>query len=237
MTPRRAGNNQGGINKPMQFSANYKIAEVAKRMGVSDLSKMQITTRQIYHAIEIVPTAGNTPQTFNFFQNVNTANFPLTNLTDNKLQAGEALAVERAYLSIIQTDVASPMAITDVLPVEYHREFRSILRSDFDLSIDRQTVTKKINTTSWYAPFNKDAMFGANIPSTLAGPAAQMFNYGQSIYHFDNSFVIIPQIEFSATLTTPAITALPVIPGLTPKFYLMLNLEGLGCLFNPKGNY
>jgi hypothetical protein len=118
------------------------------------------------------------------------------------------------------------------VPAEYYAEFRPFLRSDFDLSIDRQTVTKKVNTTSWYAPFNKDANFGAFVNLGTAD-APITFNYGQSVYHFDNSFIIIPQIEFSCTLTVPRITALPS----SDDYYLMLNLEGLGCLFNPKGNY
>lgn len=219
----------GGINKPFQFSANYKIAEVAKRMGISDLSKMQITTRQLYHALKITPGGVTQTQTFNFFQNVNTVNFPLTNLTDNKLQAGEAIAVERAYLSIVQTLPGNPLGVIEVQPIEFYPSFAPILRSDFDLSIDRQTVTKKVNTTSFYAPFNKDANWG-----TQLFDGVQYKNYGQSIYHFDNSFVIIPQIEFSATLTTPAITT---VPNPATDWYLMLNIEGLGCLFNPKGNY
>lgn len=230
MTPKRVNRGQGGgINKPMQFSANYKIAEVAKRMGVSDLSKMQITTRQLYHAIKIAPGAVNAVQTFNFFQDVNTVKFPLTNLTENKLQAGEALAVERMYLSIIQTLPNNPIGVIEVQPMEFYTNFAPLLRSDLDLSIDRQTVTKRINTTSFYAPFNKDAAFGQQLFDGI-----QFKNYGQSVYHLDNSFVIIPQIEFSVQLTTPAITT---VPNPATDWYLMLNIEGLGCLFNPKGNY
>lgn len=228
MTPRRDVKPGGGIANPVQFSANYKIAEVAKRMGVTDLSKMQITTRQLYHALKINPIAGQS-QTFNFFQTVNTVNFPLTNLNENKLQAGEAIAVERAYLSIVQTLPGNPMGVLEVQPMEFYPSFAPILRSDFDLSIDRQTVTKKVNTTSWYAPFNKSAYWGNQLFDGV-----QYKNYGQSIYHFDNSFVIIPQIEFSATLTTPAIAT---VPNPATDWYLMLNLEGLGCLFNPKANY
>lgn len=221
----------GGINKPFQFSANYKISEVAARMGIKDLSKMQITTRQIYDAIKIVPNANG--QTFNFFESVNTKKFPFANINENKLQAGEALAVERAYLSIIKVTAGSLIDIKDVLPLEFYPEFRGLLRSDFDLNIDRQTVTKRINTTSWYAPFNKDANFGTFI-NIGTQDAPSFANYGQSVYHFDNSFVIIPQIEFTGVLTVPAITALPAG---NFDYYLMLNLEGLGCLFNPKGNY
>jgi hypothetical protein len=228
MTPRKQG-----INQPYQFSANFKIAEVAKRMGIQDLSKMQITTRQLYHALKIVPTAGLTSQTFNFFQDVNTVKFPLTNLTENKLQAGEAIAVERIYFSILQTYKDQPMGVIDVTPMEYHPAFRPFLRSDIDLNIDRQTVTKRINTTSFYAPFNSKANFGAYVTTSIpAGPPPVV--YGQSIYHLDNSFIIIPQIEFSLTLTTPAIIA---TPSDATDFYLMCNIEGLGCLFNPKGNY
>lgn len=223
----------GSINSPAQWSPNQKISEVAKRMGITDLSKMQITTRQIYHAIKLNVSANI--QTLNFFTNVNTANFPLTNLNENKLQAGEALAVERAYLSILAIDntTPTPNRVVDVYPIEFWQEFRGILRGDFDLQIDRQTVTKKINTTSWYAPFNKDANFGAN---TFTPVVNTLNSYGQSVYHFDNSFVIIPQIEFSASLTIPALTTFPA--GINQiDWYLMLNLEGLGCLFNPKANY
>lgn len=219
----------GSLSNPAQFSANYKITEVARRMGVSDLSKMQITTRQIYHALKLQISAQQ--QTITFFQNVNTTSFPFTNLTDNKLQAGEAIAIERAYLTLLTCDPTNNKRVTDVLPVENFNVTRPILRGDFDLQIDRQTVTKKVNTTSWFAPFNKDAKFMNTIYT--GGEVPQIYQYGQSVYHFDNSFVIIPQIEFTATLTIPPLTALPPFV----DTYLMLNLEGLGCLFNPKANY
>lgn len=218
----------GSISNPAQFSANYKITEVAKRMGVSDLSKMQITTRQIYHALKLQTTTQ--PQTLTFFTNVNNTKFPFTNINDNKLQAGEAIAVERAYFSILQCQTGTSV-IDDVYPLEWLKNFRPIIRSDFDLQIDRQTVTKKINVTSWYAPFNKDA-YWAQFGQVIVQETANLYNYGHSIYHFDNSFVIIPQIEFSATITYPPVT-LPI----GYDYYLMLNLEGLGSLFNPKANY
>lgn len=218
-----------GVGNPVQFSPNYKLVQVAKRMGVSDLSKMQITTRQIYHALKLQTSAN--VATLTFFQNANTTNFPLTNLTENKLQAGEAIAVERAYFTIIRTTANQPTQVQDIYPLEYFGFTRPMLRGDFDLQIDRQTVTKKINTTSFYAPFNKDAQFGAVSNDLSTDPPGQLA-YGQSVYHFDNSFVIIPQIEFTATLTIPPITV-----GAGADYYIMLNLEGLGCLFNPKGNY
>lgn len=217
------------LDSRAQFSANYKIVDVANKLGIKDISKMQVTTRQIYHAIKLQTSANIS--TLNFFNNVNTTNFPFTNLTENKLQAGEALAVERAYFSILRVAAGSLTQIQEVNPLEYYAAFRPILRSDFDLQLDRQTVTKKINVTSFYAPFNKDAHFGAYFTDTTVDPPAALF-YGQSIYHFDNSFVIIPQIEFSASLTIPPIT----VPG-GFDYYLMLNIEGLGCLFNPKANY
>lgn len=221
-----------GLANQVQFSPNYKLVKVAQTMGVKDLAKMQITTRQIYHAQKINASTQN--QTITFFQNVNTANFPFTNLTENKLQAGEAIAVERAYLSVlaVNNDPALPApVIVDVLPAEFLQVTKPLLRGDFDLQIDRQTVTKKINTTSWFAPFNKDANFGAAV---LEPVATVFYQTGQSVYHFDNSFVIIPQIEFTATLTIPPINP-AYLPGI--DLYVMLNLEGLGCLFNPKANY
>lgn len=74
-----------GLANPIQFSPNYKLVKVAQTLGIKDLSKMQITTRQIYHAIKLQTSANIS--TLQFFTNVNTVNFPLTNLTENKLQA------------------------------------------------------------------------------------------------------------------------------------------------------
>lgn len=230
MKPKRPINQGPGLSNPAQFSANYKLVKVAQEMGVRDLSKMQITTRQLYHAIKLNSTTNIS--TLQFFTNVNTTNFPFANISENKLQAGEAIAVERAYLTILSTPTGNLKQIDTVNPVEFDDWSRPMLRSDFDLQIDRQTVTKKINTTSWYAPFNKDANFG-NFGNVNTGDAPVIKVFGQSVYHFDNSFVIIPQIEFSATLTIPQIT----LPVDNKDYYLMLNIEGLGCLFNPKSNY
>jgi len=221
----------GNINNASQFSANFKIVEVAKRLGIKDLSKMQITTRQVYHAVKLATNAAI--QTITFFQDVNQVKFPFGNLANNMLQAGEAIAVERAYFSIIEVTQGSLIQVKDVTPLEFNAWSRPMLRGDFDLQIDRQSVTKLVNTTSFYAPFNKDAQFGNLAIDTLTDPAT-LYAYGQSVYHFDNSFVIPPQIQFTATLTMPPIT---VPPDLGRDYYLMLNLEGLGCLFNPKANY
>lgn len=223
----------GRVNSPVQFSPNYKIVEVAKRLGIKDLSQMQVTTRQIYHAVKLQTSAQ--VQTITFFQDLNKAKFPFGNLPQNQLQAGEALAVERAYLSILTVGLGSEIAVNDVLPVEFYKATRPLLRGDFDLQIDRQSVTKLINTTSWYAPFNKDANFG-NITVDASTEPATLYAYGQSVYHFDNSFVIPPQIQFTATLTIPPINV-GAAPFDTFQTYLMLNIEGLGCLFNPKANY
>lgn len=221
----------GQVNSAVQFSSNYKIVEVAKRLGIKDLSKMQITTRQVYHALRL--TTNPAVQQLTFFQDVNQVKFPLGNLTNNMLQAGEAIAVERAYFSILEFQTGSAILVKDVTPLEFNAWSRPLLRGDFDLQIDRQSVTKLVNTTSFYAPFNKDANFGNLAIDTLTDPAT-LYAYGQSVYHFDNSFVIPPQIQFTATLTIPPIT---VPTDLSRDYYLMLNLEGLGCLFNPKANY
>lgn len=232
MTPNNQ-QRQMGLANPIQFSPNYKLVQVAQKMGVRDLSKMQITTRQIYHAVKLEATNNN--KVYTFFQGVNTTTFPFTNLTENKLQAGEAIAVERAYFTILYVSKVAPNVgqIIDVRPAEFSFVTRPILRGDFDLQIDRQTVTKKISTTSFYAPFNKSAKFSAY--DYAGGSVIGGIAYGQSVYHFDNSFVIIPQIEFTATLT---ITPIPVLENPdTVDTYCMLTLEGLGCLFNPKANY
>lgn len=231
MTPNANRIKNTGLANPVQFSPNYKLVQVAQKMGVRDLSKMQITTRQLYHAIKLEPS--NNSKVYTFFQGVNTTVFPFTNLTENKLQAGEAIAVERAYLThlMVGKNPAIPGNIVAVNPIEFDLNVRPVLRSDFDLQIDRQTVTKKINVTSWYAPFNKNANFASYV---YDAPTATNFSFGQSVYHFDNSFIIIPQIEFTATLTVPP---LPNVDNTLLDNYIMLTIEGLGCLFNPKANY
>ena len=77
-----------------------RIAAVGKETFNRQLGKQQGTTRTIY---DTIPLTGS-PNVFNFFENLANKGFPWTNLNRNSFTDQEAMNIQRAYLTIIETD-------------------------------------------------------------------------------------------------------------------------------------
>ena len=75
-------------------NANRKIVTVNNAQGAKNINQQQGTTRIIYDSLPLV-NGVNPKQTLRFFEGVNSRVFPFTNLTENKLQIGESIALQR----------------------------------------------------------------------------------------------------------------------------------------------
>ena len=216
-----------------KFSANNKIPNVTKNLGIKGIQNQQGTTRIIYDSIKLENTSTNSAIVF--FENVNTRKFPFSNVPENKLQVGETIAMQRFSLSVIEVDITIPTApkVISQNPLAYKLELQSLYRSDLSIAIAQDTVVKKLPIHAMYAPLNKDSRF---MGSEVFGNETSTTSVEKphDVFHFDNPIVIPPQIEFTATLQVTPITV-PAFP--TREFHLCLTIEGLGSLFAPKSNY
>ncbi len=215
------------------YNAGRKISRVTDAMGVKGIAKMQGTTRIIYDAI--VLQSSTTQQTIKFFEDVNTRKFPYTNISENKLQVAETIAMQRFSMAILEVDITNPALplIVSINPLASIGQFKPLYRSDLSISIAQDQVVKKLPLQSLYSAFNRNSQFNGSQTFGNAGVTTS-FEVSHDVFHFDNPIVIPPQIEFVAQLQIPAFT-LPAAPN--REWRMMMTLEGLGSLFAPKSTY
>ena len=204
---RRASNNGAFMNPTPQG----KIISVADSFGNRGIKKQQGSTVIRYDYLPL--TEGLVPeQTFKFFLNAATRQFPFTNLIKGQLTVGEAMAIERMYFVIMQVLVATN-EITDQttldtfgLPAAYNGEFL--------IQIENNVVVKPTPMTSLKAPFNRNAFFA-----------------DYNVFHFDTNVVINPLLQFEVDLHTPIMT---VPTSETLSFFIGCVLEGAGSILAPR---
>lgn len=220
-----------GLPNHMYLTPNSKIVRTNNSIGAKGIQNMQGTTRAIYDSLKLTLGLQTQPITLNFFQNVNTRQFPYTNITENKLQVGESMALQRLSLSILTVDNVNNV-VTSINPLA-QGGLQALYRSDLNFFIAQDQVIKKQPLQSMYAPFNKDSQFYGNQYAAFLGGVISV-GVPQDVLHFDNPIVIPPQIEFSMPITLPPYN---IAPTAGSDFYLMATIEGLGSLFAPKSTY
>jgi len=209
--------------------ANRKIVQVPANMGIQGVQNMQGTTRSIYDSLPLVTSSS--AQTLRFFENVNTRQFPFTNITENKLQVGEQLSFERFSLALMW--IAPTGEVAEIEPFA-RTGFSGLYRSDLNFSIAQDQVIKRLPIHTMFAPFNKDSQFYGNHYFQLFGGVSSV-GIPQDIFHMDNPIIIPQQIEFVAEWKIPPITVTPPQPGYVG--YVVMTISGLGSLFAPKSTY
>lgn len=211
-------------------SPNQKIVEANRNQGVEGIQNMQGTTRIIYDAVKLATSAVS--NTYNLFENCKTRQFPLTNLTENKLQVGESIAMQRFSCFIIECTAGTTDAQA-VVPFAYFSLYQKLYASVMSFSIAQDQVIKKLPLSAMFAPFNKRSNFyGYFQIQVAAADPVTAFQLPQDVYAFDNNIVIPPQVEFIAQIQVPPLT---VVAGFDT--YLCMQIEGLGSLYSPKSNY
>jgi len=106
-----------------------KLLYIAKQLGLKSLTGMQGTTRAVYDSVPR-PTTG--PATLTLFDNVGQRAAPLTNVSDNQFQVGEALAIEAISLALFN---GTPSFFTN-----YQGSEPLIL----SIKVGNQTIVKKV---------------------------------------------------------------------------------------------
>lgn len=209
--------------------AGSKIVSVNSNMGVKGMQNMQGSTRIIFDAVQLAATTTN--NTLVLFENCKNRQFPLTNLTENKLQVGESIAMQRFSFYIIEC-TSGTTNVLDVMPLSFFSQFNRIYGAWFDFQIAQDTVIKRYPLAAMYSAFNKDSRWNSMYQLQPAAGDLSSSEISHDVSWMDSNIIIPPQLEFRCNITLPPI-ALPA--GF--DFYLAMKIEGLGSLFAPKSTY
>lgn len=185
-----------------------QIVGVNQRLGNTAVPNMQGTTRFIYDSADVV---ASTNQTVTFFQSVNNRTFPLANLSSNRFEVGESLAITGITVFWRPTSIT---ALSDSIGNTPNSSTAFSYTMLFNLYIGNQRVIKDLDLQ--YAKY----MIGE-------AKAAASLN---SVIHLETPIVIPPQIEFYATLRITSSANQTA-----QKIYL--GLSGQGTLLNTKSNF
>jgi hypothetical protein len=186
-----------------------QIVGVNERLGNFAVPQMQGTTRYIYDALDGVAAVNSG---YNFFQGVSNRVYPLSNINQNRFEAGESLAVQGIQLFTIATySSATQSAATAVLG-----GFPTT--AVVNLFIGNQRVLKNIEL-GVYSLSN----LGKSIVNTASAGQG-----GVGIF-LETPIVIPPQVEFFVTAQISA--------SIAAANKVFCALWGTGTLLNPKENY
>jgi hypothetical protein len=200
--------NKSGVFR--NVTANAKLAMVNNKLGNPALKLNQGSSVEAYDYVEVTGTIG-TKQTLRFFENVNAKSFPFTNIQQNQLQVGEALAIEYiAFTRIVVKagKITSFNALTQSVD--------ALALSQFSFLLDNSRIIKINSLTRTFADLNTKGSTSNN-----------------SLFYPDTDLTIPPQISFTGELTTPA-NSDTASEGET--VYYGMHLFGTGAILNLKHN-
>jgi hypothetical protein len=200
-----------GIFKNVTAAA--KLAMVNNKLGNGALKKNQGSTVEIYDYVSQSAATLGTKQTINFFSNVNSKTFPLTNIQQNQLQVGEALSVEYiVFTRIVQiTATGSVTECTALLTTVAGANL-----GQFSLLLDNSRIIKNNSLIRSNSVFNPKGTTGVS-----------------NVFFPDTDLVIPPQISFTLELTLP-VNADAFVAGSTISYGC--HLFGTGAILNLKHN-
>jgi len=184
-----------------------QILGVNTILGNTAVKDMQGTTRAIY---DIVQAQGNRAT---FFETVASRQYPFTNLSQNRFEVGETLAIESIALLWLEEGFSDNQLLVS-------HPFLSIGANtsiNLDFYIGNQRVLK-----------NLDLSYMVNgLGNTTPGEIQQGFN-APAVFRLETPIVIVPQVEFYANVQFPA-----NVDG--SNFALIL--QGTGTLLNTQNNF
>jgi hypothetical protein len=197
------------INAFQTVTPGAKLAMVNNKLGNPGLKKNQGSTFEVYDYVNVTANLG-AAQVVRFFQSVNTKTFPFTNIQQNQLQVGEALAIE--YIAFTRLTVERN-TITGVSALLNLSEFSL---SQMSILLDNSRIIKINSLMRSFESFN------------TKGGTAKNF-----LFYPDTDLTIPPQISFTTELNIPANTD-STTTGI--DVYYGCHLFGTGSILNLKTN-
>jgi len=195
------------------ITASAKLAMVNNRLGNGALKKNQGSTVEIYDYITQTAGTIGTAQTLNFFSNVNTKQFPLTNIQQNQLSVGEALSIQYiVFTRIVQ--VTATGSVTECTALLTSVPGANL--GQFSLLLDNSRIIKNNSLVRSNSVFNPKGTTGVS-----------------NVFFPDTDLVIPPQISFTLELRLP--TNNDAIVGANTISY-GCHMFGTGAILNLKTN-
>lgn len=185
-----------------------QIIGVSDRLG-AQLNSMQGTTRAIFDTANGLTAAG----TYRFFENVQTRPYPLSNISQNRFETGEALAIESIALVTTNDGFLNYTAV-----MRNFLNFSSTTIPILNLYIGNQRVLKDFDLTI--------AMSQLGTTQNTDGT-----EFGKAVVYLETPIVIPPLIEFYADLTVNTAFGTEEEPS------IVLILQGTGTLLNTQKNF
>ena len=164
------------------LTAQAKTVAVARSMGLNNVQNQQGTSRMLYDTLPLDGT-----NNFQFFQNVQSRQYPFTNLNQNKLQEGETMTIQRMYFSVVTFDDVTGQPV-DLLTFE-EATLPEFYLSDWSVFFDTIQTIKDTSLSSQCSKFNKFASYANNEVVTM-----------------DNNIVLPTNIQWRVALRTPTYT-------------------------------
>lgn len=200
--------------KMKTLTPQQKLINVATKTGNETLKYQQGTTKMIYDSLPLQ----NGAQVLEFFKDTNARAFPLTNVRNDQLIAGDALAIQRVSFSIL---VLNPDGdIVETYPLDAFTSngsgFEALRFATMEMRIANQNVMNPIRLLHVLPEFNKTA-----------------YNEKANVFEFAIDLGLMPQLDFSFTVKTAEI-ALPVSEN---TIYLSATIEGAGAQIDLKTTY
>jgi hypothetical protein len=199
------------------FTPQRKLIGINDKFGNTGIKQQQGSTVIKY---DTLPCDGRNE--FRFFEGSAQRNFPFSNTQSdgNKLGVGSTMVVERAYLTLIVfNDLTRGLTIEEVFPLTLTGTGFTLCDSEFSFEIANSQVIKSVPVLSWLPQFNKDAE-----------------NQLNTSFEFDTQVVIMPLLEFVATLRTNSPAILTPAPG-EQQVFLRLTIEGTGAIIAPRATF
>jgi len=187
------------------MKVSQQIVGVNQRLGNNAVPNMQGTTRVIFDTNQITTAA--TDQSITFFSGVSSRTYPLSNLSNNRFEVGESLAIQGFTLFTYTT--ATPTLATTL------SAGTTITSAILNFYIGNQRVCKDLEI-GLYSKFG----IGESVSQSVEN----------LIFRLETPIVIPPQIEFSATLRLSSSASLNGNSAVLAAF-------GTGTLLNTKSNF
>lgn len=156
------------------MKVSQQLVGVNQRLGNTAVPNMQGTTRVIFDSLD--QTGAATDFTLTFFQGVSARTYPAANISNNRFEVGESLAIQG--FAVLNRTTSNIAARSFSLPA-------TITTGILNFYIGNQRVVKDLEICG-YSRFQ----IGESI-SEAVQPA---------VFRLETPIVIPPQIEFYATL-------------------------------------
>ena len=189
-----------------------QIMGVNAILGNTAVKDMQGTTRAIY---DIVQAQGNKAT---FFETVASRQYPFTNISQNRFEVGETLAIESIALLWLEEGLDDNGNIIN-------HPFESITGANKSMNLDFYIGNQRVLK-------NLDLSYMANgLGNTNPGQISrdpQGFQ-APAVFRLETPLVIVPQVEFYASLQFANSSV--------DQSFFALILQGTGTLLNTQNNF